>query len=187
LLDEYRTRPSAELLEELTAALTRAGRHDELGELAAVAGLAPEAPGSAGLLAAAAEHLALGDLDAALRTWRTAVAGDPVRAAATEPIAAAALIDPLLVAGRYAAAAATLTAEIDALERLVVAGAGDLARLAARRRTAAQLWQDELGRLDRALENWLRAFELEPTDTEALAAARSIYASLGKDDEVARL
>src|SRR5687767_3922644 len=84
----------------------------------------------------------------------------------------------LVAKGRYSEAAAHLTAEIEELER-TASDPEAIRHLAERRRVAARLWQNKLGRLDRALENWQRAFELEPERTESLAEARAIHASLG--------
>ncbi len=60
-------------------------------------------------------------------------------------------------------------------------------RRAERHRALAALWGKELGRVDRALDHWQRAWHLEPARTDALEAARTIYASLGDDAMVARL
>ena len=56
-----------------------------------------------------------------------------------------------------------------------------------RHRTAAEVWDRHLGRIDRALHHWQQAWQLEPDRTDALAAARALYASLGDDAMVARL
>ncbi|HKE17623.1 MAG TPA: tetratricopeptide repeat protein [Kofleriaceae bacterium] len=60
-------------------------------------------------------------------------------------------------------------------------------RRAERHRQVAALWDGQLGRLDRALHHWQKAWQLEPLRTEALEAARAIYASLGKHKMVAQL
>src|SRR3569623_845374 len=58
---------------------------------------------------------------------------------------------------------------------------------AAQHRRAAVLWNDHLGRVDRALWHWQQAWKLEPQRTEALEAARELYRSLGDDAMVAKL
>jgi tetratricopeptide (TPR) repeat protein len=60
-------------------------------------------------------------------------------------------------------------------------------RRAAQHRRAAELWQTELGRVDRALWHFQQAWKLEPHRNEALDAARQLYASLGDDAMVAKL
>ena len=50
-------------------------------------------------------------------------------------------------------------------------------------RRAAELWNDHLGRVDRALWHFQQAWKLEPHRTEALEAARQLYLSLGDDAE----
>jgi tetratricopeptide (TPR) repeat protein len=91
---------------------------------------------------------------------------------------------------RYAEAADVAEAEIEALEKNVDESKSPSAltrRLASRYRAVATLWQDHLGRLDRALQCWQRSFQLEPTKTEALEKSREIYASLGDEQMVATL
>src|SRR5690606_24650906 len=51
----------------------------------------------------------------------------------------------------------------------------------------AELWDTRLGRVDRALVHWQKAWQLEPDRPESIEAAREIYASLGDDDMVAEL
>ena len=60
-------------------------------------------------------------------------------------------------------------------------------RRAAHHRKAAELWNDFLGRVDRALWHWQQAWKLEPHRTEALEAARQLYKTLGDDAMVAKL
>jgi len=60
-------------------------------------------------------------------------------------------------------------------------------RRAAQHRRAAGLWNDHLGRVDRALWHFQQAWKLEPQRTEALEAARDLYRSLGDDAMVAKL
>jgi tetratricopeptide (TPR) repeat protein len=62
-----------------------------------------------------------------------------------------------------------------------------VARRAAQHRRAAELWNEHLGRVDRALWHFQQAWKLEPHKTEALEAARELYHSLGDDAMVAKL
>ncbi|MGE5181511.1 MAG: tetratricopeptide repeat protein, partial [Acidobacteriota bacterium] len=62
-----------------------------------------------------------------------------------------------------------------------------VARRAQHHRRAATLWNDHLGRVDRALWHWQQAWKLEPQRTEALDAARQLYRSLGDDAMVMKL
>src|SRR5690606_13104924 len=62
-----------------------------------------------------------------------------------------------------------------------------VARRAAHHRRAAQLWNEFLGRVDRALWHYQQAWKLEPQRTDSLEAARSLYASLGDDAMVGKL
>src|SRR6185503_589663 len=62
-----------------------------------------------------------------------------------------------------------------------------IARRAAQHRRAAELWNEHLGRVDRALWHFQQAWKLEPHRAEALEAARELYHSLGDDAMVAKL
>ena len=102
------------------------------------------------------------------------------------------LTEMFMTAGKFAEAGDILEAELDELSRRAEALKGkpdraSVARRASRHRAAAQLWDEHLGRVDRALYHWQRAWQLEPDRTDALAAARQLYASLGDDAMVAKL
>ncbi len=60
-------------------------------------------------------------------------------------------------------------------------------RRAAKHRQAAELWNDHLGRVDRALWHFQQAWKLEPHNTASLEAARQLYHSLGDDAMVMKL
>src|SRR5439155_18704332 len=60
-------------------------------------------------------------------------------------------------------------------------------RRAAQHRRAAALWNEHLGRVERALWHFQQAWKLEPHRNEALEAARELYHSLGDDAMVAKL
>ncbi len=102
------------------------------------------------------------------------------------------LTEMFMTAGKFAEAGDILEAELDELARRAEAQKGkadraSVARRANRHRAAAQLWDEHLGRVDRALYHWQRAWQLEPERTDALAAARQLYVSLGDDAMVAKL
>lgn len=106
--------------------------------------------------------------------------------------ACARLSEMLMTAARYAEAGDVLEAELEELTRRAEQQKGkpdkaSVARRASRHRTAAQIWDEHLGRVDRALYHWQRAWQLEPERTDALAAARALYATLGDDAMVAKL
>jgi tetratricopeptide (TPR) repeat protein len=129
----------------------------------------------------------LGQPALAERDLKAACALDP-----TSPQAAARLVELLLAAGKHAEAGAVLEAELTELERRAAAATGRAeraatARRAERHRAAAEIWDRHLGRVDRALHHWQQAWRLEPERTDALAAARALYASLGDDAMVGRL
>src|SRR5262249_51836652 len=73
-------------------------------------------------------------------------------------------------AGRFAEAA-------DALEAELPGAPAD--ERAARAKALGRIWQDRVGRLDRALPHWLAAWRAG--DAEAFDAVRAIYASLGDE------
>ncbi|MBP6628805.1 MAG: tetratricopeptide repeat protein [Kofleriaceae bacterium] len=109
--------------------------------------------------------------------------------------AATLLADHYLATGRAAAAAEVLEAELAALPPATAPADSKgkkpdpalLARHGEAHRTLARLWDERLGRVDRALGHWQQAWRLEPARTEALEAARAIYASLGDDAMVGKL
>ncbi|HTJ47125.1 MAG TPA: tetratricopeptide repeat protein [Kofleriaceae bacterium] len=192
-LDAFRKHPDdADGFAELRIAL-RTGGHGEL--LAEICELrAPrerDAHRAADVWSEAGEaRLVLGQREAAERDLRAALELDP-----SDERAAARLVELYVVAGRHAAAADVLEAELEALS---ARGNGEqkhrrakpdasIARRGQRHRLAAQIWDERLGRVDRALSHWQRAWQLEPDRTDALEAARAIYAALGDDAMVQKL
>ena len=113
--------------------------------------------------------------------------------------AAGKLAEHLLANRRFADAAQVLESELDELEQRASKApptqkGGRLPtkepfanRRAQRHRVLAQIWDERLGRVERALHHWQRAWQLEPHRGEALEAARAIYSSLGDEAMVARL
>lgn len=129
----------------------------------------------------------LNQVTLAERDLRAACALDPANDRAT-----ARLTEVFMTAGKYAEAGDVLEAELDELTRRAEQHKGkpdraSASRRGSRHRMAAQLWDEHLGRVDRALFHWQRAWQLEPERTDALAAARKLYASLGDDAMVAKL
>src|SRR5262249_8344241 len=131
-------------------------------------------------------RLVLGQREQAERDLRAALELDPTDARAAERI-----VELYLVAGRHAAAVDVLESELDALARKHESSDAHkkthkpakpdpaAQRRGQRHRLAAQIWDERLGRVDRALYHWQRAWQLEPERTDALEAARAIYAALG--------
>ncbi|HTE55100.1 MAG TPA: hypothetical protein VK698_29815 [Kofleriaceae bacterium] len=200
-IEDFRREPeSVELYGELRELLRRSDQTDELAEIAELHAPHIDDPQrSAEVYAeAGAARLRLGQSEPGESLLREALARDPLNEQAS-----ASLTEHLIGLGRAAEAAAVLEAEIDALEAETGSddeaptrvGAGEdrevdgpaLARRAERHRQVAGLWDRRLGRLDRALHHWQKAWQLEPLRTEALEAARAIYASLGKHRMVAQL
>jgi tetratricopeptide (TPR) repeat protein len=165
---------------ELRAALRQASLASELAELNELhAPHERSAERAAALWNEAGEaRLASGDTAVGERDLRAALRLDPGNHRVARRLA-----DILLTGGRAAEAAQVLEAS------LLSGGDGlaEPARRAEHHRFLAGLWGDRLGRLDRALYHWQQAWQLEPADTRALDAARTIYASLGDDAMVIRL
>uniref|UniRef100_UPI003D0CBE11 hypothetical protein n=1 Tax=Haliangium sp. TaxID=2663208 RepID=UPI003D0CBE11 len=174
---------------ELAGALRQAGRVRDLVDIDERYAVHEPDPGRAAaiLCEAGKALLSLSEPERAEKVLGRALDRD-----AAHPDAVAALVAIYADAGRHAEAAEVLEDELAALrDRADAAPASQRAALTARRaechRRLAELWQRHLGRVDRALEHWQRAWHLEPTRTDALEAARAIYASLGDDAMVARL
>ncbi|MEM9490015.1 MAG: hypothetical protein AAGC55_12785, partial [Myxococcota bacterium] len=112
-----------------------------------------------------------------------------------DELAARTLVERYTAEARYAEAADILEDELHELKLRTTGddsarpatGEDTLERRANGHRALAQLWEDQLGRVDQALNHWQQAWHLEPKRTDALASARAIYASLGDDKMVARL
>ncbi len=188
-VDEFRDHPSSAAFAELRAELRRHGRGDLLIELCSFwAAREPDPKAAAEAWSEAGEVLfVMGMVDPALDRLQRALALDPVNDRAVDR-----LVDALVARGDAAAAVEPVEAELAELGRR----AGDarpkkgdpiVARRAAQHRRAAQLWQDSLGRVDRALQHWQQAWRLEPLRTDALEEARNLYASLGDEGMVGKL
>ncbi|MEZ4403769.1 MAG: tetratricopeptide repeat protein [Kofleriaceae bacterium] len=175
----------------LRQALRSSGQGELLAEVCELrAPFEPTPSKAADLWAEAGEARAiLGQAAVAERDLRAACALD-----AAHEVATARLVETFVTTGRPAEAGDILEAELDELaKRAEVSPAkakvdrAGIARRAARHRLAAGLWEQHLGRVDRALAHWQAAWRLEPERTDALAAARALYASLGDDAMVAKL
>jgi len=99
------------------------------------------------------------------RDLRAACALDPASEKAT-----ARLTEMFMTAGKFAEAGDVLDAELDELTRRAEAqkskpDKASVTRRASRHRQAAQVWDAHLGRVDRALYHWQRAWQLEPDRT----------------------
>lgn len=188
-VDEFRDNPSSAAFAELRSELRSHGRGDLLVELCSFwAAREPNPKQAAEAWSEAGEVLfVMGMVDPALDRLQRALALDPVNDRAVDR-----LVDALVARGDAAAAVEPVEAELAELGRR----AGDarpkkgdpvVARRAAQHRRAAQLWQDSLGRVDRALQHWQQAWRLEPLRTDALEEARNLYASLGDESMVGKL
>jgi tetratricopeptide (TPR) repeat protein len=101
------------------------------------------------------------------------------------------LTEMFMTAGKYAEAGDILEAELDELARRAEAQKAkpdrtSNSRRAHRHRAAAQLWDEHLGRVDRALYHWQRAWQLEPERTKVFSAERvraNVSLSLGLSSE----
>jgi tetratricopeptide (TPR) repeat protein len=188
-VDEFRESPSAAAFAELRAELRAGGRGDLLVELcsfwAAREGnpkLAADAWSEAGEVA-----FVLGMPEPAIDRLQRALELDAANERAVDR-----LVDALLQRDDVAAAVEPIEAELAELGRRAGEGRprkGDpvVARRAAQHRRAAKLWNDYLGRVDRALQHWQQAWRLEPQRTDALEEARNLYASLGDEAMVGKL
>ncbi len=187
----FRERPAdtaayGQLVADLQAA-DEAGLVAELSALHA-AEVSDTAAAASAWATAGAAYRVVGRDERAEQAFAAALDLDP-----GHPQAAPTLATLLTEAERHAEAAEVIEDELAALteqserERGASAREALVARRAERHRALATLWEQHLGRVDRALDHWQRAWHLEPARTDALAAARSIYASLGDDKMVARL
>ena len=184
----FRQHPEPKGFAALRQELRQAGRGELLAELCATWAQHERDPvRAADAWSEAGEAmLVLGETATAIEYLRTAIDLDPVNDRAvdrllevvepTDPAHAVEIIE--LELGELAKPARS-----DASRRK----ADVMARRAAQHRRAAELWNDHLGRVDRALWHWQQAWKLEPQNTQALEEARRLYHSLGDDQMVAKL
>ncbi|HUH06056.1 MAG TPA: tetratricopeptide repeat protein, partial [Kofleriaceae bacterium] len=192
-LEAFKKDPSdADLYFELRVALRKSGQAQPLAEIGELhAPHQPDRRRAADIWSEAGEaRLLLGHDAEGERDLRHALEIDPANERA-----AARLTEQLMVAERFADTAEIMEAELaelsaradDAPKNEKRKGEAFAPRRAHRHRMLAQLWDERLGRVDRALHHWQRAWQLEPDRADALEAARAIYAALGDENMVARL
>ncbi len=179
----FRTQPEAKGFLSLRQELRDAGRGELLAELCATWAQHERDPvRAADAWSEAGEAMVvLGETATAVEYLRTALELD-----ATNDRAADRLLE-IVEPDDPAAAVEIIEHELAELAKSTKKKPEITARRAAQHRRAAMLWNDHLGRVDRALQHWQQAFKLEPTRTEALQQARQLYRSLGDDAMVAKL
>lgn len=182
----FRAQPEANGFGALRQELREAGRGELLAELCATWAQHERDPvRAADAWSEAGESLlVLGETATAIEYLRTALELDPQNDRAVDRLLE--VVEP----SDPAHAVEILEHELTELAK-PTARAGKrpdkIARRAAHHRRAAELWNDHLGRVDRALWHWQQAWKLEPHDRQALDAARALYHSLGDDAMVGKL
>ncbi len=185
----FRQQPEVRGFEQLRQEIRDAGRGELLAELCATWAQHERDPvRAADAWSEAGEAMVvLGETATAVEYLRTALELDPTNDRAADRLLE--IVEP----DDPAAAVEILEHELAELARRDGAqrrGKPDpnvIARRASHHRHAALLWNDHLGRIDRALQHWQQAWKLEPHRVEALEAARQLYMSLGEDAMVAKL
>ena len=181
----FRQQPEARDFAQLRQELRDAGRGELLADVCATWAQHERDPvRAADAWSEAGESMVvLGETATAVEYLRTALELDPTNDRAADRLLE--IVEP----NDPAAAVEILESELTELTRRD----GNrrkpeiAARRAAHHRRAAVLWNDHLGRVDRALWHWQQAWKLEPQRTEALEAARELYRSLGDDGMVGKL
>ncbi|HLL22268.1 MAG TPA: hypothetical protein VK427_09060, partial [Kofleriaceae bacterium] len=182
----FRQQPEARSFSQLRQELRDTGRGELLAELCATWAQHERDPvRAADAWSEAGEAMVvLGETATAVEYLRTALELDPANDRAADRLLE--IVEP----GDPAFAVEIIEME---LAELAKPGKPDrrkaeiTARRAAKHRRAAGLWNDHLGRVDRALWHFQQAWKLEPQNTESLEAARQLYHSLGDDTMVAKL
>ncbi|MCW5806284.1 MAG: tetratricopeptide repeat protein, partial [Deltaproteobacteria bacterium] len=185
----FRQQPEARGFAELRQQLRDAGRGELLAELCATWAPHERDPvRAADAWSEAGEAMVvLGETATAIEYLRTALGLD-----ATNDRAADRLLE-IVEPNDPAAAVEIIEHELDELTAFAQKTRDPrrkqeiTLRRAGQHRRAAELWNDHLGRVDRALWHFQQAWKLEPQNTTALEAARNLYAALGDDAMVARL
>ena len=185
----FRQQPEARGFTELRQILRDAGRGELLADVCATWAQHERDPvRAADAWSEAGESmLVLGEVATAIEYLRTALELDPLNDRAVDRLLE--IVEP----SDPAAAVEVIEHELAELAKPQKSGDGQkrkaeiTARRAAQHRRAADLWNDHLGRVDRALWHFQQAWKLEPHRTEALEAARQLYLSLGDEAMVAKL
>src|SRR5580765_5663704 len=162
----FRQHPEARGFNELRAELRHAGRGELLAELCATWAQHERDPvRAADAWSEAGESMVvLGETATAIEYLRTALELDPTNERAAERLLE--IVEP----NDPAAAVEVLETELTELARRDGnrRKPDNAARRAAHHRRAAQLWNEHLGRVDRALWHHQQAWKLEPGRTESL-------------------
>ena len=181
----FRQQPDARGFTALRQELRDAGRGELLADVCATWAQHEKDPvRAADALSEAGEAMiALGEVETAVDYLRTSLELDPTNDRAADRLLE--IVEP----NDPAAAVEILEGELTELAKRDAARKKPelLARRAAQHRRAAVIWNDHLGRVDRALWHFQQSFKLEPQRTEALEAARELYRSLGDDAMVGKL
>ncbi len=182
----FRQQPEAKGFSALRQELRDAGRGELLADVCATWATHERDPHrAADAWSEAGEAMAvLGETATAIEYLRTALELDPMNERAADRLLE--IVEP----NDPAAAAEIIESELTELAKRDGKGGRKsevTTRRASHHRRAAALWNDHLGRVDRALWHYQQAWKLEPAKTESLEAARSLYASLGDDGMVAKL
>src|SRR5688500_16917236 len=182
----FRQQPDPKRFTQLRQELRDAGRGELLAELCATWAQHERDPiRAADAWSEAGEAMVvLGEMATAVEYLRTAIELDPTNDRAADRLLE--IVEPNDPA---------FAVEIIELELAELAKPGKAdrrksevtARRAAKHRHAAELWNDHLGRVDRALWHFQQAWKLEPQNTASLEAARQLYHSLGDDAMVGKL
>jgi len=193
----FRQHPEAKGFAQLRQELRDAGRGELLAELCATWAQHERDPiRAADAWSEAGEAMAvLGETATAVEYLRTSLDLDPTNHRSadrllelvepTDPAAAVEIIE--LELGELAKRDKTRRGEKAGGEKEKEKEKEIVQRRAGQHRRAAELWNDHLGRVDRALWHFQQAWRLEPHNTEALESARQLYLSLGDEAMVAKL
>ncbi|HEY1546335.1 MAG TPA: hypothetical protein VGG28_00875, partial [Kofleriaceae bacterium] len=181
----FRQQPDAKDFAALRQELRDAGRGELLADVCATWAQHERDPiRAADAWSEAGEAMiVLGETATAIEYLRTALELDPTNDRASDRLLE--IVEP----NDPAAAVEILEAELAELGKRGATNKKPeaIARRAYQHRRVAALWNDHLGRVDRALWHFQQAWKLEPSRTEALEAARELYASLGDDAMVMKL
>lgn len=179
----FRQQPEAKGFAALRQELRDAGRGELLAEVCAMWAQHERDPvRAADAWSEAGEAMVvLGETATAIEYLRTALELDPTNDRASDRLLE--IVEP----NDPAAAVEILEGELTELAKKDTRKKEHTARRASHHRRAAVLWNDHLGRVDRALWHWQQAWKLEPQRTEALEHARQLYSSLGDDAMVGKL
>ncbi len=181
----FRREPDAKGFTALRQELRDAGRGELLADVCATWAQHEKDPvRAADAWSEAGEAMiVLGELETAIEYLRTSLELDPTNDRASDRLLE--IVEP----DDPAAAVEIIEGELTELAKRDAARKRPelTQRRAAQHRRAAGLWNDHLGRVDRALWHFQQAWKLEPQRTEALEAARELYRSLGDDAMVGKL